>query len=175
MKRRRSEMIVMSIQSIAAITVCLFVALGLVPLYVLFLGIFLSTLIVCAGTVLIVSCLSSSEGFRAALATTVITLAISISAITTSWPLHITYTLSRGAFDSVASRVRSGERIVTPIRAGLFQIRRIEVSNHKVICLWTAVDPSGNTGFVQCPPGQVPFNLLSIVQLDDQWQFISED
>lgn len=105
----------------------------------------------------------------------VICLAIILSVATTHWPLRVTYALSRDAFDAVAERVRAGEQIVTPLRAGLFTIRRAELSHHGLVCLWTYPHPNGSMGFVQCRRDYVPFNLWSMIQLDDRWQFISED
>ena len=72
-------------------------------------------------------------------------------------------------------RVRTGEHIATPLRAGLFTIRSAYLSHDGIVCLWTHPHPGGSTGFVQCRRNYVPFNLWSIVRLDDRWQFISED
>ena len=105
----------------------------------------------------------------------ILSLAVIISVAATHWPLWVTYSLSRRSFDAVAQRIRSGEHVTTPLRAGLFTIQRAELSHHGIVCLWTEPHPSGSTGFVQCRRDYVPFNLWSIVRLDDRWQFISED
>jgi hypothetical protein len=110
-----------------------------------------------------------------ALAATVLTLAVIISVAVAHWPLRVTYALSRDSFDAVAQRVRMGEHLTTPFRAGFFTIQRAELSHHGIVCLWTQPQPSGSTGFVQCRRDHVPFNLWSMVRLDDRWQFISED
>jgi hypothetical protein len=105
----------------------------------------------------------------------VVCLSIIISVAATHWPLRVTYVLSRDAFDSLAQRVRAGEHIATPVRAGFFTVRRAELSHHGIVCLWTYPHPAGSTGFVQCRRDYVPFNLWSLIRLDDRWQFISED
>src|SRR5205807_2528160 len=91
------------------------------------------------------------------------------------WPLRVSYALSRPSFDALAKHVRAGDPIYVPRRAGLFAIRKAEISYSGVICLWTTVNPGGNTGFVQCGPDHIPLNLWSSISLDNQWQFISED
>jgi hypothetical protein len=102
-------------------------------------------------------------------------LSIIISVAVTYWPIRATYALSRDAFDSLAERVRAGEQITMPVRAGFFTVRTAELSHQGIVCLWTVPDPAGNTGFVQCRRDYVPFNLWSLIRLDDRWQFISED
>lgn len=102
-------------------------------------------------------------------------LSIIISVAATYWPLRVTYAMSRNAFDSLAQRVRAGEHIEMPVRAGFFTVRHAELSHHGIVCLWTYPHPTGSTGFVQCRRDYVPFNLWSLIRLDDRWQFISED
>src|SRR5437870_4867916 len=102
-------------------------------------------------------------------------LAAIISVAVTHWPLRVTYSLHRRAFDSLAQRVRAGEDVTSPRRVGVFTIRRAELYYNGIVCLWTDPQPAGNTGFVQCGRDHVPFSLWSIVRLDDGWQFISED
>ena len=102
-------------------------------------------------------------------------LAVIVSVATTQWPLRFMYSLHRREFDFLAQRVRAGEQIPTPRRVGVFTVRRAEVRRNGVVCLWTDLEPNGNTGFVQCGREHVPFSLWSIVRLDDGWQFISED
>ena len=102
-------------------------------------------------------------------------LAAILSAAATYWPLRLAYGVSRGALERLAERVRAGERLALPVRAGIFRVRGAEISRHGVVCLWTHPDPAGSTGFVQCRRDDIPFNLGSLVRLDDRWQFISED
>lgn len=102
-------------------------------------------------------------------------LAIIASVMTVHWPLRGGYYLSRASLDQLAQNVRAGQPFVGPSRIGLFTIVEAEISQHGIVCLWVNADPSGKTGFVQCNPDYVPFNLWSMVSLDDRWQFISED
>ena len=104
-----------------------------------------------------------------------ICLAIVISVAATHWPLRVAYALSRGALDAVSLRVRAGERIAVPLRAGLFMIRRAEISHDGFACLWTDLHPTGYTGFMLCGPRKAPGRLWSQINLDDRWQFVSED
>ena len=110
-----------------------------------------------------------------AIGVTIACLTIIASVAFTHWPLRITYALSRNSFNAVAQRIRTGEQIKTPMRAGLFTIQRAELSHLGIVCLWIEPNPSGSTGFVQCRRDYVPFNLWSIIKLDEHWQFISED
>lgn len=102
-------------------------------------------------------------------------LALLASVALTQWPLRIAYSLSRPAFDTAAQLVREGKGLPLPQRIGFFTIQKAEVSHTDVVCLWTRPASSGNTGFVQCKRDYVPFNLWSVVKLDDGWQFIAED
>lgn len=143
-------------------------------------GVVLSAIVLSAAAIIVGSLLvgyrrHSQRHVLSALAVQIASLAILFSVAVTHWPLRTTYALSRGSFEAVAQRVRSGEQVTTPMRAGLFTIRRAEISHHGVVCLWTQPHPSGSTGFVQCRRDYVPFNLWSIVRLDNRWQFISED
>ena len=102
-------------------------------------------------------------------------IAILLSVMTSNWPLHAAYVLSRPSFDRVAAEIRDGNSPGSPRRVGLFRIQKAEVSHNGVVCLWTDVDPSGYSGFVQHGANDLPFNLWSHTQLDDSWQFIKED
>jgi hypothetical protein len=89
--------------------------------------------------------------------------------------LRAAYLLSRPTLDRVAEDVRAGQHVTRPTRVGLFTIVEAEVNRHGIVCLWVDPNPTGKTGFVQCGPDYVPFNLWSMVRLDDRWQFIAED
>jgi hypothetical protein len=104
-----------------------------------------------------------------------VVLIVVLSTAATNWPLRVSYAIHRPAFDQLAERVRAGEEVATPRQIGLFKIQRAEISHNGIICLWTGLDSKGYTGFVQCRPDHVTFNVWSIVRLDDRWQFISED
>jgi len=142
---------------------------------VVLLAIVLSAAAIIVGSLLIGYRCHTQRRVLPALIASVLSLLIIISVAATDWPLRVTYALSRSSFDALAQRLRAGERAVAPMRAGLFRIRRAELSHHGIVCLWTHPDPGGSTGFVQCRRDYVPFNLWSIVKLDDGWQFISED
>lgn len=109
------------------------------------------------------------------LAGTAICLALIASVMTAHWPLVARYSLSRTSLDQLAQDVRAGQPFVGPKRVGLFIIVEAEMSQRGIVCLWVNANPKGKTGFVQCSPDYVPFNLWSMVSLDDRWQFISED
>lgn len=139
------------------------------------LAIFLSAAVIMVSCVLVSYRRYTKRAVLPALIGPVLCLFIIISAGMTSWPLRVIYALSRDALDSLAHRVRAGGQISTPVRAGFFTIKRLEISAHNIVCLWTYPRPAGNTGFVQCRRDYVPFNLWSLIRLDNDWQFISED
>jgi hypothetical protein len=91
------------------------------------------------------------------------------------WPLRAAYFLSRASFERLAQDACSGRPAAGPVRVGLFTVKQVEVNRHGIVCLWVDTDPAGRTGFVQCGPVHVPFNLWSMIILDDRWQFIAED
>ena len=102
-------------------------------------------------------------------------IGIILSVALTNWPLRAAFWSSRPSFDQIADDVRSGKIPETPMQLGLFRIRKAEVYHNNVVCLWTDLNPSGKSGFVQCPPENPPFNLWSQASLDSSWQFIRED
>ena len=99
-------------------------------------------------------------------------LAVFVSVPLTHWPLRLAYKLSRPSFDAVAQSLQSGTTFQKPMRVGLFEIKKAEVYDlNGKICLWTDLNPSGKTGFTKCPPNDVPFNLWSMIELDDRVMF----
>ena len=141
---------------------------------VVLLAIVLGMAIIIVGSLLIGYRRHTQRRVLSASIAPVVALGIIVSVAATHWPMRVSYAMSRSAFDAVAQRVRAGDH-VKPHRVGLFTIRRAEVYHNGVVCLWTGLNPSGCTGFVQCGPDYVPFNLWSMVRLDGRWQFISED
>lgn len=134
----------------------------------------------CAVTVVITCTLlgfahSKRQPLWPVLAGAIACLAFLASVVTVHWPLRAAYFMSRPSLDRLARDVRAGHRLAGPARVGLFIINQAEVSRHGIVCLWVDPNPSGKTGFVQCGPDYVPFNLWSMVHLDDRWQFIAED
>lgn len=91
------------------------------------------------------------------------------------WPISITYRISRASLDDLASRLRAGEKVNVPTVAGLFTIQEVGLGRDGIPYLWTEPGRGGSTGFVQTSPDHVPFNLWSMIRLDDRWQYISED
>jgi hypothetical protein len=104
-----------------------------------------------------------------------ITFLILASVPTTDWPLRATYSISLEELDTLGQRIKAGERLNMPQRAGVFTIQKAEISNEGIVCLWTRPALGGNTGFVQCKPDYVPFNLWSVIRLHGGWQLIAED
>jgi len=101
---------------------------------------------------------------------------ILVSVSLTHWPLRFAYRLSRPSFDQIARSLQGGRKFEKPLRAGFFFIEKAEIYDlNGKVCLWTNIDPAGRTGFTQCPPDDVQFNLWSMIELDDDWQFVSED
>jgi len=142
---------------------------------VVLLAIVLSVAAIVVGSLLVGYRLHTQRRVLPAFVASIVSLAVIISVVATRWPLRVAYALSRSSFNTLAHHVRNGERVATPVRAGLFTIRHAELSHHGIVCLWTQPHPGGSTGFVECGRDYVPFNLWSIVRLDDRWQFISED
>lgn len=158
-----------------ALAFVLFSATGGERVTVVLLSIILSVAVIVLGSVFVLSRRHVLRSVLPAFVGASFSLGLIISVAASDWPLHAAYACSRGSFEAVAQRVRDGEIIATPLRAGLFKIRRAELSRRGIVCLWTHPDPGGNAGFVQCPREDMPFNLWSIVRLDDHWQFIQED
>ncbi len=99
-----------------------------------------------------------------------------VSVPITNWPLRAAFKLCHSSFDKIASSLQAGKTFPNPIQIGFFSIKKAEICTlNGKICLWTNLDPAGKTGFTKCPINNVPFNLWSIIKLDNDWQFISED
>ena len=111
-------------------------------------------------------------GFKIA----IVCLVVFVSVPVTNWPLRLAFKLSRTSFDKIASALQGGKTFPEAVQVGLFRIKRAEVYKlNGRICLWTDLDPAGKTGFTKSPINDVPFNLWSIIELNEDWQFISED
>ncbi|MBI3415874.1 MAG: hypothetical protein HY043_11255 [Verrucomicrobia bacterium] len=175
MKRHRIDAALMSLLGLLAIAGILISATGGEQVSVVLVAIVLSAAAIIVGSFLVGYRRHTKRRIAPALVASIVSLALIISVAVAHWPLRAAYALSRASFDAVAQRIRGGERIAMPMRSGLFTIRRAELSHQGIVCLWTHPNPSGSTGFVQCRRDYVPFNLWSIIRLDDRWQFISED
>jgi hypothetical protein len=175
MKRHHIDAALMSLLGLSALAGILVSVIGVEQVGVVLLAIVLSANVIVVGLLLIGYRRHTQRRVLPILVAPILSLVVIISVAATHWPLRIAYAWSRDSFDGVAQRIRSGEHVTTPLRAGLFTIQRAELSHHGIVCLWTQPNPGGSTGFVQCRRDYVPFNLWSMVRLDDRWQFISED
>ncbi len=159
---------------LSACTIVVLTAIGfgdvLLPAYLLCS----SLLIVTAALTLLGQTISTSRRFTHLLVG-LSSLTLIISSCFTLWPMRLTYALSHASLHALAQRIQSGEKITTPVQAGFFRVTKAELSSHGIVCLWTVPRPGGNTGFVQTTPDHIPFNLWSMISLDNQWQFITED
>jgi hypothetical protein len=104
-----------------------------------------------------------------------VSLAAIASVMATAWPLRLSYLLSRPSLQRLGTAIDPGQRTDGPVRAGLFVVKRAEVSPQGRVCLWTELEPGGNTGFVRCGMNGLPVNLWSSIQLDEQWYLVAED
>jgi hypothetical protein len=104
----------------------------------------------------------------------VLSVGVTTSVALWHWPLRLAYVLSRGSFERAAADLKAN-RSFERRRVGFFFIRRGEITRAGVACLWVDLNPAGRTGFVNCGRNNTSFNIWSALQVDDQWQFISED
>ena len=104
-----------------------------------------------------------------------ISVILCVSILISEWPLRIAYMLSRSAMEQAAANLKAGEPWNGPQRLGVIYVRQAELNARGTVCFWTDLDPSGRTGFVQCPAPKAEFNLWSRISLDGGWQLISED
>lgn len=105
-------------------------------------------------------------------------LLVFVSVPSTHWPIRAAFQLSKPSFEAVAQSLRSGTQFGQPVQVGLFSIEKAEIYDvNGKVCLWTSLATSGRIGCTQCPPKDVPlnFNLWSQIELDSNWQYISED
>ncbi len=99
-----------------------------------------------------------------------------LSVLTTDWPLRARFELSRTAVDTLADRVQQGEDVALPAYAGLFWVRSAEANRAGQPCLWTRLQPGGNTGLVRCRANTKPeLNLASSLGLGSGWYLVAED
>ena len=174
MKRNRIDLGLVALCGLLASATVLVSAMGGEKVAVVLLAVVLGLALIIVGSLLIGYRRHTQREVLPAFIAPVIASGIIVSVAATHWPLRVSYALSRGAFNSIAQRVRAGEQ-VKPQRVGFVKIRRAEIYYNGIVCLWTGLNPNGKTGFVQCGPNHVPFNLWSMIRLDAHWQFISED
>jgi hypothetical protein len=175
MKRRVIDGLLICFLCLLALAEILVSAAGGEKVGVGLVAIFLSANVAVVGLLLMTYQRHTNRRTLSGCVLSLVTFAVIVSVAVTQWPLRVTYALSKSSFDALARRVQSGEQIKTPVNAGFFIVQRAELSRERIVCLWTEPNPGGNTGFVQCRPDYVPFNLWSMVRLDNYWQFIAED
>ena len=103
-----------------------------------------------------------------------LSLCIIASVAFSGWPLRSVFHFSRASFDAAASLAKNGQQIKTPVRIGIYSIKKVEIWDGSV-CFWT--ETSGDhDGFVNTTPqGVQRFNVWSTLQLTKDWQFLWED
>ena len=104
----------------------------------------------------------------------VLAIFVCVSVCWFQWPLRVTYAASKTALNRLAAQLRRGKTIATPVHAGFFTIEKAEIRNNTA-CLWTRTNAGGDEGFIQVAPSKIEFSMFSLVVLDNQWQFITED
>jgi hypothetical protein len=97
-----------------------------------------------------------------------------VSILVTQWPLRLTFALSRPALEQMAQSLRSGNKLQGPQRAGFFLIREASFKFYPdTVCLWIALEPNGNRGFIQGPSNVM--QSASHIWLDKRWRLVEED
>ena len=145
------------------------------PMLLLFLAIGVGSVILTAGGLVLGSRWQNQQSLIPVFLITLASLGMLVSIAGFHWPLRLSYAWSQSSLNKIASDVRAGNPIKLPLQTGLLTIRQVEISPHNIVCLWTEPHPAGSRGFVQTGPIQPPFNLSAMINLDEDWQFISED
>ena len=106
----------------------------------------------------------------------VLPVGIFVALVATNAPLKWRFALVSDEFDRVATRYEAGEQVDVPFTIGPWEI--VEISRgydeSGPVMFWESVDGMGCWGFVRHPEGH-GVNTLSVVPLDDQWAWVSED
>jgi hypothetical protein len=99
-----------------------------------------------------------------------------LSVLTSDWPLRLRFALSRSQIEALADRVQNGQAVELPRYAGLFWVRDAEANRAGQPCLWTRLEPGGNTGLIRCRANTTPqLNLSSSLTLGEGWYLVAED
>lgn len=149
-------------------------ASGVNFMWIVFWGFVLGDIILMADAVLIAYLATARRGLLPLLITSTISLAIIVSVFFTSWPMRASFVASREALDVLAQGLRDQQRITIPARAGTLVVERAELRGGTV-CLWTQLNKSGPTGFVQSPSPDLPVPAWSRIDLGGGWYFVTED
>ncbi len=100
---------------------------------------------------------------------------VAASIVFTSWPLRIAPIVYRRQFESVATRIASGQPLIAPEQIGPFRIQRGEMERG-FVCLWLDLNSSGRSGFIRSvTPQKSTFNDWSLIAAGAGWQFLVED
>ncbi len=97
-----------------------------------------------------------------------IALILATFTVLADWPFQLAVTVSRQAMNRAAVASTSPERI------GLFPVLAAE-RRGTVLAFWTDLNPSGRSGLIYSPSGQLPFNLWSQHAIGPGWFFVVED
>lgn len=103
-------------------------------------------------------------------------IALSVSVLTICLPVRIAAAVSSPALNRLADRIEAGEKIDTPVWAGVFYVRKVQNWNG-MPCLWTFPGGSGSDGLARPFDGvaEDKFSEWSIYPLHGNWFVIAED
>ena len=146
MKQRHIDMTLFGLLVLSALSSVVYSAIGTEQASVF--TVLLSAAVIVVGAILLGYRRHMRRSAAPVFGVSISALAVIISVAAGQWPLRVTYALSRGALDELAARVRRSERVATPVRAGLFNIRQAEISSRGIICLWTQPHSGGSTGLM---------------------------
>lgn len=171
----RMMRLIIGLYAIPALLVIVASVTLLEPISVFLVGVLAGTVTVVMTGALMRVAYSNKHSLWPVVAGATACLACIASVTTIHWPLRVAFYFSQSSLNQLAEDVRAGQSLMTPARVGLFTIVETQVSRHGIVCFWVDANPGGKTGFVQCGPDHVPFNLWSMLSLNDRWQFVSED
>ncbi len=102
--------------------------------------------------------------------------------VLTSWPMKLSFALSKPALDRLADAVAAHRVPTLPRRAGAYVIHAVEarpvveVTNGLTVCLWMLPVERQHVGFVRSPVGVTPeFNPWTHSRMDAHWHYFGED
>ena len=92
------------------------------------------------------------------------------------WPAQVRFQLSENQLAEILASQKDRLTIETPVRCGLYRIEKIELRGNST-CFWTDLTPSGYTGLIYTPNNsqRLYFNIHKSIELDSNWDIISED
>ena len=92
------------------------------------------------------------------------------------WPAQIRFKLSENQLAELLASQKNPLTIETPVWCGLYRIEKIELRANST-CFWTDLTPAGYTGLIYTPNDRklMYFNIHKSIELDSNWDIISED